>query len=126
MNNNHNEVYLDKQTSADVITALALSSQIITLIGEYNKCCECKLLQAISDIINRLKVTSFEGLISLFPIQSSLTDEALCDLVTKNKVCKKVWELLHELFKNPSQAKEIVEKLKQILTDLHIQLEREK
>ena len=123
--NNNKELYLDKQTTADIITALAFSSQIITLIGEYNKCYECKLLQAISNIINRLKVTSFEGLISLFPIQSSLTDEALCDVVTKNEDCKKVWELLQEMFKNPIIAKDIVWKLKQILIDLQIKLARE-
>lgn len=129
MNNHNNTLYLDEKTSAYIITALLIASNIITVISENKNCLNCKLLKTILGIIKRLKNTSsFNGHISLFPIQYetlSETNTVLCDSPEEDEICKKVWELLQELFNNPVIAEEIIAKLKQILTNLHVQLERE-
>jgi hypothetical protein len=126
MNNKYNEdPYLDEQASANIITALIRATKIITTIAQQKGCRACSMLQNLQSILDTLSLTknenqqiakqSIERIIELFAEQ----------IDCNNEVCKKVWMLLQELFKNPSNAEDIISKLKQILTDLHMRIERE-
>lgn len=126
MNNNHNEdLYLNKHTSANINKALMLAIKIIETIAQQKGCKECSMLQKLKSILDTISLTKNKNRQIANPTIELIIGLFAEELDCNNEVCKYVWELLHELFKNPSQAKEIVEKLKQILTDLHIQLERE-
>lgn len=121
MNNNYNTyLYFNEQTSTNINKALIQAIKILEIIAQQKGYKECSMLQKLKSILNTLNLTQNEN-----QQIAKQTIELIIGLFDEQLVCNDVWELLHELFKNPSQAEEIVEKLKQILTDLHIQLERE-
>ena len=119
--------WLDLNKNPFIIQALLRAKEIIELIKMHNKCAECKLLEKILNIVKKLRDTSINEHICLFPIKDLLlsTFDEFCCETEENNVCREVWELLKDMFDDPSKAKETYDRLGCIFKRLYIKFERE-
>lgn len=118
MDEHNNSLYLDKETSRDIMTALRIAYLLILSVCNQKGCKNCRLLQKLSNIRNRLKFQKKGDLIHIDRVKeiSPLFEENVeCD----SEICRNVWQMLKLLFSKFYLASEIIGYLEQIYRELY-------